>query len=255
MNCITYKYLFYMNNLHPELLIENRDGLLCITLSRAQKANAMTIEMTHGLGEALRNARSDAAVRGVLITGAGERVFSGGVDVRQTPPMVTMAPDEFRQARSTAFFAVLMALVDFAKPVVAAVNGVASGGGFMIAALADGIVASDTASFALPEIDLGTPPLAGLAILQPLIGGALAYDLVQSARPLSAAEGKQHGLVHAVVPRIDVMTQAEKMARNLMAKNPPAFAASKAWLRKPMRAALEEAERAMVSYRAVAGGE
>ena len=243
-----------MDNLIQELMVENRDGLLLITLNRVQKANAMTIEMTRGLGDALRNARSDAAVRGVLITGAGERVFSGGVDVRQTPPMATMPPDEFRQARSTAFFAVLMALVDFDKPVVAAVNGVASGGGFMIAALADVMVASDAASFALPEIDLGTPPLAGLAILSPLIGGALAYDLVQSARALSAAEGKQHGLVHAVVPRADVMTQAEKMARNLMAKNSRAFAASKAWLRKPMRAALEAAEQAMVAYRA-AGGE
>ncbi len=239
-----------MTNLIPELLIENRDGLLCITLNRAQKANAMTIEMTRGLGEALRNARADSAVRGVLITGAGERVFSGGVDVRQTSTIATMAADEFRQARSTAFFTVLMALVDFEKPVVAAVNGVASGGGFMIVALADAIVASESASFTLPEIDLGTPPLAGLAILNPLLGGAVAYDLVQSARPLSAAEGRQHGLIHAVVPRADVMTQAEKIARNLMAKSPRAFAASKAWMRKPMRAALEAAEQAMVAYRA-----
>jgi len=140
--------------------------------------------------------------------------------------------------------------VDFEKPVVAAVNGGASGGGFMIVALADAIVASESASFTLPEIDLGTPPLAGLAILNPLLGGAVAYDLVQSARPLSAAEGRQHGLIHAVVPRADVMTQAEKIARNLMAKSPRAFAASKAWMRKPMRAALEAAEQAMVAYRA-----
>ncbi len=243
-----------MNNLMPELLIENRDGLLCITLNRAQKANAMTIEMTRGLAEVLRHARGDAMVRGVLITGAGERVFSGGVDVRQSSAMATMAPDEFRQARSTAFFAVLMALVDFDKPVVAAVNGVASGGGFMIAALADVIVAADSASFALPEIDLGTPPLAGLAILAPLIGGALAYDLVQSGRRMSAAEGERHGLIRAVVPHAEVVAQAEKRAREWMTKNPRAIAASKAWLRKPMRAALEQAERDMAAYRA-AGGE
>ena len=236
-----------MNNLIPELLIENRDGLLCLTLNRAQKANAMTIEMTRGLAEALCNARDDAAVRGVLLTGAGERVFSGGVDVRQTS---TLPPEAFRQARSTAFFAVLIELVEFEKPVVAAVNGVASGGGFMIAALADAIVAADAATFALPEIDLGTPPLAALAILTPLIGGALAYDLVQSARHLSAADGAQHGLIRAVVPRADVAMHAETLARELMAKNPRAFAASKAWMRKPMRAALEQAERDMVTWRA-----
>ena len=64
-------------------MLENRDGLLVITLNRAQKANALSIEMTRGLAEALQRARGDSAVRGVLITGAGERVFSAGVDMRQ----------------------------------------------------------------------------------------------------------------------------------------------------------------------------
>ena len=230
---------------------ENRDGLLLITLNRAPKANALSIEMTRGLADVLRQARADATVRGVLMTGAGERVFSGGVDMRQAS---TLPPDEFRQARSSAFFALLMELVEFEKPVVAAVNGVASGGGFMISALADVIVAADNASFALPEIDLGTPPLAGLAILTPLVGGALAYDLVQSARVLSAVEAAQRSLVRAVLPRGEVLAHAEKLVRDLMAKPARAFAASKAWLRKPMRAALEEAELAMVTWRA-AGGE
>jgi enoyl-CoA hydratase/carnithine racemase len=239
-----------MNNLTPELTLENRDGLLAITLNRAQKANALSIEMTRGLAEVLRAARGDNAVRGVLITGAGERVFSGGVDMRQAS---TLPAAEFRQARSTAFFAVLMALVDFDKPVVAAVNGVASGGGFMIAALADVIVASSDAFFALPEIDLGSPPLAGLAILTPLTGGALAYDLVQSARKLSAAEAERRGLVRAVVPGAEVAAGAEKFARDLMAKAPRAFAASKAWMRQPVRDALEKAEHAMVEWRAAGG--
>ena len=86
------------------------------------------------------------------------------------------------------------------------------------------------------------------------MGGALAYDLVQSGRNMSAVEGERHGLVRAIVPRAEVISRAEKLARDMMAKNSRAFAAGKAWLRKPMRAALEEAERAMVVYRA-AGGE
>ena len=240
-----------MNNYSPELQMEKRNELLLITLNRPQKANALTIEMMHGLAEVLRNARADSAVRGVLITGAGERVFSGGVDVRQAS---TLPEAEFRQARSTAFFAVLIQLVNFEKPVVAAVNGVASGGGFMIAALADVIVASENALFALPEIDLGSPPLAGLAILTPLIGGALAYDLVQSARNLNAVEAARRGLVRAVVPRSEVVATGENMARALMAKKARAFSASKAWVRNPMRESLEKAEHAMVEWRA-AGGE
>jgi enoyl-CoA hydratase/carnithine racemase len=239
-----------MNNLVPELMAENRDGVLLLTLNRPQKANALTLEMMHALAATLREARADPAVRGVLITGAGERVFSGGVDVRQTS---TLPPEVFRQARSTSFFAVLIELVEFEKPVVAAVNGAASGGGFMIAALADMIVASDTASFVLPEIDLGSPALAGLAILEPLVGGALAYELVQSGRAILAAEGEQRGLIRALVPREQVAARAEQMLRDLTTKKPRAFAAGKAWMRKPMRAALEEAEQAMVAYRAAGG--
>ncbi len=235
-----------MNSNTIDLTIDNRDGLLAITLNRPQKANALTLEMNEALVAALLAARGDDAVRGVLISGAGERVFSAGVDVRATS---TLPPDVYRQKRSTAFFAVLLALVDFPKPVAAAVNGVASGGGFMIAALADVIVASDNASFALPEIDLGSPPLAGLAILTPLVGASLAYDLVQTGRKLPAQEAVQRGLVHAIAPHAVLVTHAEQRIRGWMAKNPRAIARSKAWVREPMRAELERAEHAMVEYR------
>lgn len=225
-------------------------GLLTITFNRQQKANALSLAMIRELTDAVRRAGTDAAVRGVLISGAGERAFSGGVDVRETSDL---PPADMRRVRSAGFFAALLALVDCEKPVVAAVNGVASGGGFMIAALADVLIAADSASFALPEIDLGTPPLAGLAILAPLLGGAVAYDLVQSARPMRAAEAERHGFVRAVLPRAEVMAHSTVVARELMAKNPRAFAASKAWSRKPLRAALEHAERAMIQYRAAEG--
>jgi enoyl-CoA hydratase/carnithine racemase len=234
----------------PEIRSECHDGLFILTLNRPTKANALTVAMNEAMAGALREARDDAAVRGVLITGAGERAFSGGVDVRETS---ALPPDEFRQQRSTTFFAVLMELVTLDKPVVAAVNGAASGGGFMIAALADFIIASESASFALPEIDLGTPPLAGLAILAPSCGGALAYDLVQTGRKLDAAEAGQRGLARAVVPPGDLLPHAEQFARELMAKNARAFARSKRWMREPLRAALERAEHEMVVYRAQGG--
>ena len=229
-----------------DLVIDNRDGLLAITLNRLQKANALTLEMNEALASVLQDARGDDAVRGVLITGAGERVFSGGVDVRATS---TLPADVFRQRRSTAFFALLLALVDFPKPVAAAVNGVASGGGFMIAALADVIVASENASFALPEIDLGSPPLAGLAILSPLLGGSLAYELVQTGRTLSVQEAKVCGLVHEIAPHAALVVRAVQRIREWMAKNPRAISRSKAWLRETMRAELVRAEQAMVEYR------
>jgi len=141
-----------MNNLTNDLTAENRGGLLVITLARAHKANALTLEMNRGLTQLLHEARADSAVRGVLIAGAGERVFCAGVDVRETS---TLPPQEAGRVRSATFFALLLALTDFDKPLVAAVNGAAAGGGFMIAALADVIVAAEAAHFSLPEIDLG----------------------------------------------------------------------------------------------------
>ena len=240
-----------MNNFINDLSAENRGGLLVITLARAQKANALTMKMNRGLAQLLHQATTDTAVRGVLLTGTGERAFCAGVDVRESS---SLPLPEFRRARSAAFFALLLALTDFEKPLVAAVNGVASGGGFMIAALADVIVTVEDAYFSLPEIDLGTPALAGLVVLEPLVGAALAYDLVQSGRRLSADEGERCGLIRAVLPREAVFAQAESLARELMAKNANAFAASKEWMRKPVRAELERAEAAMVAWRA-AGGE
>jgi enoyl-CoA hydratase/carnithine racemase len=232
--------------MNTDIVIGAADGVLRITLNRPQKANALTVDMNQTLARELAAARADAAIRGVLIAGAGERVFSGGVDVRATS---TLPAAEFRQLRSAAFFAVLQALVDFPKPVVAAVNGVASGGGFMIAALADVVIASENAAFALPEIDLGSPPLAGLTILSPLIGQALAYDLVQTGRKLNAGEALQCGLVREIKPQAELLSTAEQHTRSWISKNQRAIARSKAWAREPMRAELERAERAMVEYR------
>lgn len=239
-----------MNNFKNDLTTENRGGLLVITLARAQKANALTLAMSRGLVQLLRDAQCDAAVRGVLMVGGGERAFCAGVDVREPGDL---PPAEFRRARSQAFFALLFALADFDKPLVAAVNGVASGGGFMIAALADAIIAVEGAHFALPEIDLGSPPLAGLAILTPSIGGALAYDLAQSGRKLTAVEAQRCGLARTIAPRAALFAEAEVFARELIAKNPRAFAANKAWMRQPVRAELERAEAAMVAWRAAEG--
>lgn len=235
-----------MSNVTDDLMVENRGGLLVITLARAQKANALTLAMNRSLTQLLQQARRDSAVRGALITGAGERVFCAGVDVREAS---ALPPQEASRVRSANFFALLLALADFDKPLVAAVNGAAAGGGFMIAALADVVVAAEGAHFSLPEIDLGSPPLAGLVVLEPVVGAALAYDLVQSARKMSADESERRGLVRAVLPREAVFAQAEALARELMAKNARAFAASKAWMRGPVREGLEHAEAAMVKWR------
>ena len=233
-----------------ELIVVNDSGLLRMTLNRAQKANALNLAMNQTLAKVLQAARTDSNVHAVLLSGAGERVFSGGVDVREKSNL----PEEtHRQMRSTAFFSVLRELVDFPKPVVVAVNGAASGGGFMIAALADAIVATPTANFTLPEIDLGTPPLAGLVILSPIVGQALAYQLVQTGRTMGAEESLRHQLIQSIVAFSELNEKAQQCAQFLMAKNASAFAASKHWVRQSVKDQLLKAEQGMVDFRNIKG--
>ena len=120
-------------------------------------------------------AGGDDSVRTVLLTGAGERVFCAGVDVREQSADGDMARQ--RERRSVALAALQDAVMDTPKPVIAVLNGTASGGGAMLALLADACVAVDTAQLSLPEIDLGIASFSGANILEVIGGRALALDL------------------------------------------------------------------------------
>src|SRR5688572_24789988 len=154
------------------LSIEKREGLLWIRFERAEKANALTAGMMEGAAAALDSAASDEAVRATLIVGAGEKVFCAGVDVREKPADSDMAAH--RKRRSAALSGLLNGVLDTPKPVIAVLNGIASGGGAMLALLADARVAVDSAELSLPEINLGMPTFPGAAIAMHVGGLALA---------------------------------------------------------------------------------
>ena len=119
-------------------------------------------------------------VRSVVITGAGERVFCAGVDVREKPEDGNT--QRHRERRSFALAALQDAVMDTPIPIVAALNGIASGGGAMIALLADSCVAADTAALTLSEIDIGIATFSGASILEVIGGRALALDMIQTGR-------------------------------------------------------------------------
>jgi enoyl-CoA hydratase/carnithine racemase len=206
-------------------------GVRWITLNRPRNANAIDTAIADGLSAELAAAATDNGVRAVVLTGAGVRVFCAGVDIRNGE-----APGQRRRNLRTCFWSIL----DFPKPLIAAINGIATGGGCMLALLADQRVVSDETAFILPEIDIGIPTYPALAILSLMVGHALAADLVLSGRRLSAAEAERTGLGLAVRP-VGLIEAAEAQAAMLGAKPAETYRLCKAWLSQRMRAAIEGA--------------
>lgn len=221
------------------IAFERRGQTAWLVIDRADKANAMTAEMMAAMTAHVGTAAADPSVKALVLTGAGARAFSGGVDVRSPSPLPA---EEARRERSARFFELVIALAGFSKPMITRMNGVASGGGAMIALLADRVVASENAALSLPEIDLGGPTMPGLAILTHLAGAAVASDLVQSGRRMSAAEAHAHGLIGEVVDATSLDARTDAAALLLGSKPDHAFALNKQWLRRPLLEALHAAE-------------
>ena len=233
-----------------KLLVEQRGALLWVTFNRPEKANALTAGMLQGAADAIVAAGNNADVRAVLVSGAGERFFSAGVDVREKPEDGDMAAHKER--RSAAHAALQDALLEVPKPVVAVLNGTAIGGGAMWALLADACIAVDTAELSLPEIDIGIATFSGANILEVLGGRALALDLIQSGRRMPAREAQARGLVNAVAARADLEQTAAGVAELLGAKHRQAFSDNKRWINRSVKAALAEAREEHARHRAAA---
>jgi enoyl-CoA hydratase/carnithine racemase len=195
-------------------------------------------------------AGNDAGITAVLLTGTGERVFCAGVDVREQPEDGDAA--RHRARRSHALAALQDAVMDTSKPVIAVLNGTASGGGAMLALLADDCVAVDTAQLSMPEIDLGIATFSGANILEVIGGRALALSLVHTGRRMSVHEASDRGLVRTVVERAKLHDAATTAATLLGSKNAHAFADNKRWMNRSLKAALAEAREEHARHRAMA---
>jgi enoyl-CoA hydratase/carnithine racemase len=236
-----------MASTDDNLLLQRRGAQLWVTLNRADKANAMTVRMVEGVTAALAQAATDAEIRAVVLTAAGERVFCAGVDVREQAPDGDAAAQRERRSRGLA--ALQDAVLDMPKPVVVVLNGTASGAGAMIALMADACVAVDTAALSLPEIDIGIPSFSGASILETIGGRVLALDLIESGRKMPAREALTRGLVRAVAAREELGQAAEAVVSGLAAKDPKAFAEVKPWLNRSLKAALAHARAEHASHR------
>lgn len=230
------------------LLTERQASTLWITINRAAKANALTVDLMDRITAAIVATGGDDSVHAVLLTGAGERAFCAGVDVREPPADGEVA--RHRERRSFALAALQDAVLDTPKPIIAVLNGTASGGGAMLALLADACVAVDTAQLSLPEIDLGIVSFSGASILEIIGGRALALDLIQTARRMPAGEAAARGFIAAVAARAGLHAAAMSLAETLGAKKRHAFADNKRWINRALKTALAEARDEHARHRA-----
>ncbi|MCC6920816.1 MAG: enoyl-CoA hydratase/isomerase family protein [Alphaproteobacteria bacterium] len=205
-----------------EFCTVERDGsVLVVTINRPAQMNALHPPANHELETVFNEFAADPSLWVAVITGAGERAFSAGND------LVYQASGKPMSTPKTGF-AGLTARFNLNKPVIAAVNGVAMGGGFEIALACDLIIASDNAIFALPEPRVGLAALAGgLHRLPRQIGLKRAMGMILTGRRVSAAEGKELGFVNDVVPQAELLATAKKWAALIAECSPMSIRASK----------------------------
>ena len=212
------------------LIVTDEDAARVITLRRPEKKNALTQEMYRGMSQAIDTAQSDPAIRCIVITG-GPGAFTAGNDLEDFLKAGTSNTDTPRASNAVRF---LHSLAHNAKPIVAAVDGIAIGIGTTMLFHCDYVVASNTASFSTPFIHLGLVPEGASSLLAPLtMGHHRAFAMLVMGRSLPAEEALAAGLVNAVVAPGQADGEARKVAREISALPAQAVAISRRLLKLP----------------------
>jgi len=202
---------------YETLIYEKRDGIGYVTVNRPEKLNALNDQVMADLKACFESIDQDAEVKAVILTGAGEKAFVAGADIGV---LSTQTPLEGKE-RSIRGQRILDFIENLGKPVIAAVNGYALGGGCELAMACTLRVASENARFGQPEVKLGIiPGYAGTQRLPRLVGKGRAMELVLSGEPVSAPEAYRIGLANQVVPQKDLIATCEALARKIMANGP-----------------------------------
>lgn len=194
------------------LSFEGEIGIL--TINRPKALNALNIETLKEIQRAVQEAKDHPELRGLIVTGSGEKAFVAGADITEMKGMNSLEALEF----SRLGHATLEMLQNFDRPVIAAVNGFALGGGTEIALACDFIYASENAKFGLPEVTLGIfPGFGGTQRLPRLIGKGRAKELIFTGKMVGAREAFELGIVNRVVPQPSLMEEAKKVAGQIAA--------------------------------------
>ena len=193
-------------------------GILTLTVNRPTKLNALNASTIKELDEAIGQALADTAVRGILLTGSGEKAFVAGADISE----LAATPDAATAQRTAAHGqAVFRRFETSSKPVVAAVNGFALGGGCELAMACHIRVAAENARFGQPEVNLGLPPgYGGTQRLVQLVGKGKALELLLTTDQVKADEALRLGLANHVVPLAELLDFSKKLLAKILTKGP-----------------------------------
>jgi enoyl-CoA hydratase/carnithine racemase len=199
------------------LLYEKKGAIAYVTLNRPKVLNALNQGTWENLRTAFEDARDDAAVRGVILAGAGDKAFAAGADISELARVTAVEAEKFTSYGQ----AVLNLIENLGKPVIAAVNGYALGGGCETAMACTIRVASEKAKFGQPEVTLGLiPGGGGTQRLPRLVGKGRALQLILSGETIGALEAYRIGLVNEVVPAADLITRAEAILKKIFSNAP-----------------------------------
>jgi enoyl-CoA hydratase len=223
---------------YSTLLFETRDGVATTTINRPDKLNALNATVIAELGDVAGRLESDAAIRGMILTGAGSKAFVAGADIGE---IAAQGPVDGKE-RSLAGQRVFRRLERCGKPVIAAVNGFALGGGCELAMACHLRIAGEQAKFGQPEVKLGIGPGYGATARLPrLVGRGRALELLLTGQMIDAQEAWRIGLVNRVVPADRLMTESEQVLRAILENGPLAVRACLEAVDAGLDAGLDEA--------------
>jgi len=225
---------------YQTIIYEKTDNIARVILNREGGMHPLNNQLREDIMTACREIAEDDEIRAVILTGAGEKAFSVGADIKEFGSRPSMV--EFLAQRQR--FAVQSAVAQLPQPVIAAINGYALGGGLELAMACDLRIACEEATLGLPEINLAIiPGGGGTQRLPRLVGKGVALELILTGRHISAQEALRIGLVNKVVPRASLMAEAETVARALAAKAPIALRYAKEAIHKGLDMTLEQGVR------------
>ena len=211
--------------IEPAVLVERRGHVMIVTINRPEARNAVNEAVWVGAGDALAEADRDVDVRVVVITGAGEQSFCAGADLKALSRGERIAPAD-PETLAWGFAGIVSHAIS--KPLIAAVNGTALGGGTEIALACDLAMAAEGASFGLPEVKRGILAGAGGAFrLARQLPGKIAMEMLLTGDPIDASRALELGLINAVVPRAGLIDAAVALAERIAVNAPLSVQASK----------------------------
>ena len=220
------------------VILEKEEHLAIVTINRPKALNALNSETLKDLDTVIADLENDSNIYAVILTGAGEKSFVAGADISEMKDLNEQEGKEFGSLGNKVF----LRLENLNKPVIAAIQGFALGGGCEISMACDIRIASETAVFGQPEVGLGiTPGFGGTQRLARIVGLGKAKEMIYTARNIKADEAYRIGLVNKVVPLESLMDEAKAMASKIIANAPIAVRMSKDAINRGMQVSIDKA--------------